>query len=46
VDFFNPRALAWWHRQQDVVLDAGIDGWKLDFGDSYVTTSRCRPRGG
>ncbi|MEZ4394808.1 MAG: glycoside hydrolase family 31 protein [Polyangiales bacterium] len=40
VDFFNPRALAWWHRQQDVVLDAGIDGWKLDFGDSYVTTAR------
>ena len=38
VDFFNPQALAWWHRQQDVVLDAGIDGWKLDFGDSYVTT--------
>ncbi len=38
VDFFNPRALAWWHRQQEVVLAAGIDGWKLDFGDSYVTT--------
>ncbi len=38
VDFFNPRARAWWHRQQDIVLDQGIDGWKLDFGDSYVTT--------
>ncbi len=38
VDFFNPRALAWWHRQQDGVLAAGVDGWKLDFGDSYVTT--------
>jgi alpha-glucosidase (family GH31 glycosyl hydrolase) len=37
VDFFNPRAMAWWHRQQDAVLAAGIDGWKLDFGDSYVT---------
>ena len=36
VDFFNPRALGWWHAQQDRVLDAGIDGWKLDFGDSYV----------
>jgi alpha-glucosidase (family GH31 glycosyl hydrolase) len=42
VDFFNPQALAWWHRQQDLVLDAGIDGWKLDFGDSYVTTSRVQ----
>jgi hypothetical protein len=34
----RPQARAWWHRQQDAVLDAGIDGWKLDFGDSYVTT--------
>ncbi|MGZ3473814.1 MAG: TIM-barrel domain-containing protein [Polyangiales bacterium] len=36
IDFFNPKARRWWHAQQDVVLDAGIDGWKLDFGDSYV----------
>ena len=36
VDFFNPHARAWWHRQQDSVLAAGLDGWKLDFGDSYV----------
>lgn len=36
VDFFNPSATAWWHEQQNTVLDAGIDGWKLDFGDSYV----------
>jgi alpha-D-xyloside xylohydrolase len=38
VDFFNPRARQWWHRQQDPLYDLGIDGWKLDFGDSYVTT--------
>ena len=38
VDFFNARARQWWHRQQDALYDAGIDGWKLDFGDSYVTT--------
>ncbi len=38
VDFFNPHARAWWHRQQDNVLKSGIDGWKLDFGDSYVTS--------
>jgi alpha-glucosidase (family GH31 glycosyl hydrolase) len=41
VDFFNPGARTWWHRQQDRVLDLGngegIDGWKLDFGESYVT---------
>lgn len=36
VDFFDPRARAWWHRQEDALLDAGIDGWKLDFGDSYL----------
>lgn len=35
VDFMNPRATAWWHRQQDAILPL-IDGWKLDFGDSYV----------
>jgi len=38
LDFFNARAAAWWHRQQDGVLDLGIDGWKLDFGESYVRT--------
>lgn len=42
VDFFNPRARSWWHAQQDQVLDAGVDGWKLDFGDSYVTTPTVR----
>ncbi len=36
VDFFDPRALYWWHRQQDLVLTAGIAGWKLDFGESYI----------
>lgn len=36
VDFFHPGALAWWRRQQDHVLDLGIDGWKLDFGESYI----------
>jgi alpha-D-xyloside xylohydrolase len=42
VDFLNARARSWWHRQQDSVLDAGIDGWKLDFGDSYITTETVR----
>ena len=37
LDFFNPAALAWWHRQQDHVLDMGIDGWKLDFGEEYIS---------
>ena len=38
VDFFNPQARTWWHTQQDQVLDAGIDGWKLDFGESYLNS--------
>ena len=36
IDFFNPSARAYWHRQQDSVLGLGIDGWKLDFGESYI----------
>lgn len=38
LDFFNPDAVKWWHQQQDGVLEAGIAGWKLDFGDEYVTS--------
>lgn len=36
VDFFHPGALGWWREQMDGVLDMGIDGWKLDFGESYI----------
>lgn len=36
VDFFHPDARQWWHRQQDPLLAMGIDGWKLDFGESYM----------
>lgn len=38
VDFFHPSARAWWHAQQDALLELGVAGWKLDFGDSYVTS--------
>lgn len=36
LDFFNPRARTWWHRQQDPLLELGLDGWKLDFGENYI----------
>lgn len=36
IDFFNPDARAFWHRLQDPLLDMGIAGFKLDFGDSYI----------
>jgi len=46
IDFFNPSATAWWHEQQNTVLDAGIDGWKLDFGDSYVRSDMVQTKAG
>jgi alpha-glucosidase (family GH31 glycosyl hydrolase) len=46
LDFSDPDAIAWWHRQQDLVLDLGIDGWKLDFGEQYVTDVPIRTDGG
>lgn len=46
IDFFNPSAMAWWHEQQNTVLDAGIDGWKLDFGDSYVRVDTVQTKAG
>ncbi|MFN3199133.1 MAG: TIM-barrel domain-containing protein [Bradymonadia bacterium] len=36
LDFFNPQARTWWHRQQDDLYDMGIAGWKLDFGEQYI----------
>jgi alpha-D-xyloside xylohydrolase len=38
IDFMNPKAVAWWRRQQDPLLAMGIDGYKLDFGEDYITT--------
>ncbi len=37
IDFFDDKARAWWHRQQDPLYELGIDGWKLDFGEQYIT---------
>jgi alpha-glucosidase (family GH31 glycosyl hydrolase) len=36
VDFNNPDGVGWWHRQQDPLLDLGLDGWKLDFAEQYI----------
>ena len=41
VDFSNPRARTWWHRQQDELLSL-IDGWKLDFAESYISAPTVR----
>jgi alpha-glucosidase (family GH31 glycosyl hydrolase) len=45
VDFFDREAVAWWHRQQDALYDAGIDGWKLDFGDEYISDTALTEAG-
>ena len=46
VDFFNPEAVRWWHRLQDRAFALGISGWKLDFGDEYLTHETLRTHAG
>ncbi|HVY44778.1 MAG TPA: TIM-barrel domain-containing protein [Minicystis sp.] len=46
IDFFDGRARAFWHRTQDPLYDTGIDGFKLDFGDSYVTADPVKTAAG
>ncbi|MCB9644990.1 MAG: glycoside hydrolase family 31 protein [Deltaproteobacteria bacterium] len=46
IDFFDPEAVEWWHGLQDELLDLGVAGWKLDFGDSYVNVDTVRTDAG
>ncbi len=36
IDFFNPNAVRWWHRQMDNAIELGIDGWKCDGIDPQI----------
>jgi alpha-glucosidase (family GH31 glycosyl hydrolase) len=45
IDFFDPEAVAWWHRQQDKLYDVGLDGWKLDFGEQYMSDTTMTDMG-
>ena len=38
IDYTNPKALDWWHQQQQSVYEYGIDGWKLDGAATYFST--------
>ena len=44
IDYTNPKAVAWWHRRMDAILDLGIDGWKCDGTDPFVVLLG-RPKG-
>lgn len=46
IDFFHPGARAWFHAMQDTVLDQNIDGWKLDFGESYIRNTPIQTAAG
>jgi len=46
VDFFSKDARDWWHAQQDALLELGVNGWKLDFGEQYITTFPIRTADG
>jgi alpha-glucosidase (family GH31 glycosyl hydrolase) len=41
LDYFNPKAVEWWHKLMDKVLDIGVDGFKCDGTDPM--TSLIRP---
>ncbi|MFO0722714.1 MAG: glycoside hydrolase family 31 protein [Myxococcota bacterium] len=46
LDFMNPEARRWWHRQQDPLFALGLDGYKLDFGENYVRTPTIATQAG
>jgi alpha-glucosidase (family GH31 glycosyl hydrolase) len=37
IDYTNPAAVEWWHGNMDKVLDAGVDGFKCDETDMYIS---------
>eukprot|EP01112_Ceratiomyxa_fruticulosa_P014249 TRINITY_DN4067_c0_g1_i3.p1 TRINITY_DN4067_c0_g1~~TRINITY_DN4067_c0_g1_i3.p1 ORF type:complete len:600 (+),score=91.45 TRINITY_DN4067_c0_g1_i3:133-1932(+) len=36
LDYTNPAAVSWWHSMMDVVLEAGVSGWKTDGTDGFL----------
>lgn len=47
LDFENPAAVAWYHWQLDkLLIDQGVAGFKLDFGENYVRTDTVQTQAG
>jgi alpha-glucosidase (family GH31 glycosyl hydrolase) len=46
LDFFNDDAVAWWRAKQNALLDMGVAGWKLDFGEQYILDEPIVTRAG
>ncbi len=36
LDYTNPQAVQWWHKQMAPILALGLDGWKVDGTDPYI----------
>ena len=36
IDYTNPAAVDWWHKEMDKIISLDIDGWKVDGCDPYV----------
>jgi alpha-glucosidase (family GH31 glycosyl hydrolase) len=37
----NAEAVAWWHKQMDLVLDIGVDGWYVRGQFSWIIAPRA-----
>src|SRR6185503_19376507 len=46
LDFFDPYAAAWWHKQQDPLFAIGVDGSKVDFAEQYIPLAAIQTEAG
>ncbi len=42
IDFTYPEATVWWQSEVTKMVDAGVDGWKLDDGEFLPLNARMR----
>ncbi|HRY63231.1 MAG TPA: glycoside hydrolase family 31 protein, partial [Patescibacteria group bacterium] len=46
IDYFNPDAVSWWHKEMDKAINLGIDGWKVDGTDYRAHLDPIQTRAG